>query len=213
MSFFSPFNGPGPPSYQKSPFPSNSNVPHTFIPSYDVPLAAEIAASKRWSYPLHLTLEELFQGKHCHFHIRRHLQSGSVTSVFIDLVVPPGTQAGTKLSCRGAGHERVDGSFQDIVFIIEQIPHDQFLRLGHDLAMRVRIPWTPKLKLGGKIAFAGINREERLVRIGHPNSNALKGTSTVGGAGMPILCKGNIIGRGNIIVKWVLLVLLLRSSC
>jgi DnaJ-class molecular chaperone len=128
-------------------------------------------------------------------------------------VVSPGTQSGTKLVCRGAGHERIDGSFQDIVFIIEQIPHDQFLRLGHDLAMRIRIPWSPKLKLGGKIAFAGIGGEERLVRIGHPLSNALKGTSTVAGAGMPVLCKGNIIGRGNIIVKWVLLALLLDSSC
>ncbi len=48
---------------------------------------------------------------------------------------------GTKILCCNVGHERLDGTRQDLAFIIREAPHDRFLRIDDDLYVDVRLPF------------------------------------------------------------------------
>lgn len=157
-----------------------------------------------WLYPVTLTLEELFVGKHCNFRIARNYVSGRSKSVVIEIDIPAGCRAGTKILCRNAGHEWKTNCFQDIAFLIEESPHDRFIRLFDDLVMEVRVPWVDGLKRqGGKVPFVGIDGRNLVVQIDYPRDKNMKGRSIIKGAGMPIREGGQIIGRGNMVVQCV----------
>ncbi len=49
----------------------------------------------------------------------------------LDVDVPPGCRAGTKIVFRDAGHERRDGMKQDLVFVVREVKHERFVR-GHE---------------------------------------------------------------------------------
>jgi len=53
--------------------------------------------------------------------------------VVLDVDVPPGCRAGTKIVFRDAGHERRDGMKQDLVFVVREAKHERFVR-GHEWA-------------------------------------------------------------------------------
>lgn len=100
------------------------------------------------------------------------------------------------------GHEWKPGIFQDIAFIIEEAPHDRFVRLFDDLIMDVRIPWVDKLRQqGGKVPLVGIDGRNLVIQIDTPKDRNTKGRSVVQGAGMPIRERGRVVGRGNLVVQ------------
>ena len=49
----------------------------------------------------------------------------------LDVDVPPGCRSGTKIVFRDAGHERRDGTKQDLVFVVREAKHKRFVR-GHE---------------------------------------------------------------------------------
>lgn len=146
-------------------------------------------------------MEDLYHGKHLRLRITRYNLSGVRKNVILDVDIPPGCQPGSRIYCRGAGHERKDGSFQDIVFLVDQEPHDKFSRVGNDLIMDVHIPWHEGLKRpGGKLCFTGINDEDIIVRLEF-SGNKQHGTCTIPGHGMPVRQGKAITGRGNLIIR------------
>lgn len=163
------------------------------------PLGA--GSSREWIYPLTLTLEELFSGKHCHFGIVRRMISGKERNVVIELDIPPGCQRGTRILCRGVGHQLPDGSLQDIVFVIEEAVHDRFTRSKDDLFLDLRISWTDDLRRQSKrVGIRGLDGEELSIYI-EARDKVLTGSHGIRGAGMPIRRQGKVRGRGNLIVR------------
>jgi len=157
-------------------------------------------------YSIALTLEELFTGKHCHIAITRRYVSGRSKNVAIEIDIPPGCRPGTRILSRNAGHEWKPNCLQDIVFIIEETPHDRFIRLFDDLIMEVRVPWVDSLKRqGGKVPFVGIDGRNLVVQIDYPRDKNMKGRGIIQGAGMPIRLGGRMVGRGNMVVQWEIL--------
>ncbi|KAL0953264.1 hypothetical protein HGRIS_004514 [Hohenbuehelia grisea] len=173
------------------PYPSpSSQDPARKIPS-------------QWIYRLHLTLEELFRGQPCLFQLSRSLRSGRTTQATVDFQIPPGCHHGTRFVCSGVGHERVDGSVQDVVFVVEEERHRRFTRVEDDLLIVLRLPWMEVHKSGGKVCVEGLDGSMHAFHINYAKRPALKGIRTIPGAGMPISQGERVIGRGDLFVWWV----------
>lgn len=100
--------------------------------------------SKDWIFPLPLALEDLFFGAHHRYRITRTLRNGRTQSVHLTLEIPPGWRKNTRLRVPGVGNQRKDGTFQDIVFVVEEQMHPRFVRSedGRDIEVCVRVPWA-----------------------------------------------------------------------
>lgn len=123
----------------------------------------------------------------------------------IEIDIPPGCRPGTRILCRNVGHEWQPGVYQDIAFIIEETPHDRFVRLFDDLIMDIRLPWVDSLRRqGGKVPFMGIDGRSLIIQIDYPRDKMMRGRSIVQGAGMPVRENGQVVGRGNLIIQYVL---------
>lgn len=156
-----------------------------------------------WIFYLHLSLEELFKGKTCRFQLSRTLRSGRQKEAVVDFRLPPGCHHGTRFVCRGVGHERADGSTQDVVFIVDELRHDRFFRIEDDLMANVIVPWASYAGAGGQIYVEGLDGKQHAVIQPQQSSTrrlALKGVRTIVGAGMPISEGERVIGRGDLVV-------------
>lgn len=175
---------------------------------YDIPLhSVGPGAAGEWVYSMALSLEDIFMGKHFRFGITRaYLSSKSkIKHVVIEIDVPAGCRAGTRILCRNVGHERKPGVYQDIAFIIEELRHDRFVRVMDDLVMDVRLPWADSLRRqGGKVPFTGIDGRVLSIEIHYQVDKCLKGRTVIKGAGMPIREHGQVVGRGKLMVQYVL---------
>ncbi|KAJ9474494.1 Protein SIS1 [Pseudozyma hubeiensis] len=87
---------------------------------------------------LPLSLQDLYTGTTKRLKVGRKLASGGSEEKVLTVEVKPGWKKGTKIRFSGAGHEVSPGSFQDVVFIVDEKPHAHFRRDGDDL--RVTIP-------------------------------------------------------------------------
>ncbi|KAI0749735.1 hypothetical protein C8Q80DRAFT_643268 [Daedaleopsis nitida] len=117
------------------------------------------SSSKDWIFPLRLTLEDLYYGathryritrtlsstrssESAHKSSRSHTPASKTQTVQIDVQVAPGWRTGTRIRVPAVGNQRADGSFQDIVFVVEEVPHARFERAGDDLVLSVHVPWA-----------------------------------------------------------------------
>lgn len=159
-------------------------------------------ASGEWTYSLHLTLEEFFNGKHCRFGIVRRYLSGELDNVMVEVDIPPGCQPGSAIICRGVGHELPDGTLENVSFILQEATHDRFTRLHDDLLLEIQIPWTEALRWQPKrVCVKGIDGEDISVYVDYSRDKTLTGSLSVRGAGMPVRERGKVFGRGNLIVR------------
>ncbi|KIL67692.1 hypothetical protein M378DRAFT_197091 [Amanita muscaria Koide BX008] len=99
---------------------------HDTLPSLKDYPTADLAAE--WTYPLPLSLEDIFHGKRLCYRITRRYLSGKSKGVVLDVDVPAGCRSGTKIVFRDAGHERRDGTKQDMVFLVQHAKHERFVR-------------------------------------------------------------------------------------
>ncbi|THV07266.1 hypothetical protein K435DRAFT_328938 [Dendrothele bispora CBS 962.96] len=194
----SPFN-----PHKKEDQKPSKQVSYDRIPSYGpINSARGLGTSKEWKYTLTLSLEELFRGKLCRFLITRHLLNGTMEDAFLEVDVPPGCEAGRKITCYNVGHEHHPSRYQDIVFVIAESDHDRFLRVDQDLVLECKIPWTESLeKQDGRLCIPAINGQNLSMKVSCPKRRKLTGTEVITGAGMPVMHKGIVIGRGNLIVQ------------
>ncbi|KDQ19385.1 hypothetical protein BOTBODRAFT_102770 [Botryobasidium botryosum FD-172 SS1] len=153
--------------------------------------------------PLKLSLEDLYSGVTKKLKLGRKLQSGESEEKIIEIHVLPGWKSGTKVRFKAAGNERADGSSQDVVFVVEELPHAHFARVGDDLIYHAPIPLLDALAgTGGTRAVDGI--DGRRLQISIPKSIVKPGQeSRITGEGMPVR-KDGAAGkrRGDLIVKW-----------
>lgn len=173
--------------------------------------------SKDWIFPLKASLEDLYHGATHHYRITRTLQSGKTQDVKIDIRVAAGWKTGTRIRVPDVGNELRDGSFQDIVFVVEEDDHPRFKRVGNDVYITVQIPWAdsrtrpyscPSMDsrlddndLRDEMAFVkGLDREEYALPIPRSLVEAADGTRIVG-AGMPIRHRGERAGKGDLVIR------------
>lgn len=161
-------------------------------------------ASKEWLFPLPLSLEEMFRGSHHNFLVKRELRSRKIEEVEIHVHVPPGTRAGTRIVCPRTGHQRKDGTFHDVVFLVEDEPNQQFSRVKDDLHINICVPWEDSLADGGgEICIEGVDGEEITFVLPYPlYDRATDGQVFVRGAGMPIRQGRKTVGRGDMIIRF-----------
>jgi len=189
------------------------------------PLSAPKASStlsKDWIFPLPLSLDDLYHGASHTYRITRALRSGKTQSVQIDIKILPGWRKGTRIRVPGVGNQRKDDTFQDIVFVVEELPHPRFTRVDNDLFISVHVPWADSQSrpyswsatessvdvpsdtsaTREELAFVkGLDGEEFALSIPRTLVEGADGTRIVG-AGMPIRNRGGTDGKGDLVVRW-----------
>ena len=167
--------------------------------------------AKDWIFPLPLTLEDFYHCAMQHYRITRTLKSGKTQEVKIDIKINPGWRTGTRIRIARTGNQRADGSYQDIVFVVKEIPHPRFTRIGDDLHLPIHVPARPKplpydiVRAGQKtpeeqVYVYALNEEKFALPIPRSPLDVASGTRIVGG-GMPVQRNGNNVGKGDLIVK------------
>ena len=179
-------------SESSHPSASKDSLPYNILGSRGY------GTTRLWTYPVYLTMEQLFYGQDLHIKITRRYQSGRKKHVVLDVHVPPGCRNGTQFLFRGAGHERADGKLQDIVFLVQQEAHESLDRDGDDLFMDVHLPWMDRLQYErGEARVRTIDGKEISLGIYYYKERLLSGIRVVRGAGMP---RGDG-SRGDMVVQ------------
>jgi len=176
----------GPRRYQTQPPPSapKSNAPSEFI------------------RPLKLSLEEIYTGTTKRMKVSRRNFDGSTEEKVLEIVVQPGWKEGTKVRFPRAGNEAADGSSPDLVFVVEDKPHERFSRQGDDLIGKIEIPLVEALTNDSGVKMQLEHLDGRKLQVQVPPGVVKPGQETrVAGEGMPIRRKG-ASGKGDLIVRW-----------
>ena len=118
--------------------------------------------------------------------------------------VLPGWKAGTKASFDGAGNEEEDGSFQKVVFVVEEKPHSTFKREGDDLVINYRLPLVDALcgmsDTSKAPTVTGIDGKSHPIRL--PSGVITpEHQIRISGAGMPKRKDGKVAGKGDLVVN------------
>ncbi|XP_062233967.1 uncharacterized protein LOC133931141 [Phragmites australis] len=171
------------------------------------------ASSVNMQRPLHkphpienrlpVSLSDLYKGVTKKMKISRETidASGRVSQVeeILTIDVKPGWKKGTKITFPEKGNEAPNMTAADIVFIIEEKPHDVFTREGNDLVMTEKISLAEALT-GYTVRVTTLDGRSLLLPINsviHPSYEEV-----VPGEGMPIpkdpTKKGNLRIKFNI---------------
>lgn len=158
--------------------------------------------------PLKVTLEDLYNGTTKHLKVGRRLMDGSTEDKVLDIQIHPGWKSGTKIRFPRAGNELPpSGEAQDLVFVVEEKPHDVFKRDGNNLVANVKIPLVEALA-GPQ---SGVKRHIKVVdmldgrkyQVPVPLGVVKPGQqTTISGEGMPIRKDGVAKSKGDLIVNW-----------
>ncbi|KAJ7261780.1 hypothetical protein B0H12DRAFT_1105708 [Mycena haematopus] len=171
-------------------------------PSPKKTASASTSAPSEITKPLKLSLAELYSGTTKKLKVGRRLLDGSSEDKVLEIAVQPGWKSGTKVRFPHAGNEQPSGEPQDLVFVVEEKPHEVFEREGNDLSCRVPLTLLEALTGGGgkKIVEA---LDGRKLQVTVPSAPVQPGQrTTVAGEGMPIRKDGSVRKRGDLIVKW-----------
>ncbi|KAJ7761970.1 hypothetical protein DFH07DRAFT_739604 [Mycena maculata] len=160
------------------------------------------AAPREITRPLKLSLGELYSGTTKRLKVGRRLLDGSSEDKVLEILVQPGWKSGTKVRFPHAGNDQRNGEAQDLVFVVEEKPHEVFERQGNDLVCHVKIPLLDALTgSGSKRVVEAL--DGRKLQITVPAGIVKPGQETmVSGEGMPIRKDGSVKRKGDLIVKW-----------
>jgi len=160
-------------------------------------------ASQDITRPLKVGLEELYTGTTKRLKIGRRLLDGTTEDKILEIQVHPGWKSGTKIRFPHAGNETQFGEAQDLVFVVEEKPHDRFTRDGNDLVTKVKIPLVEALSNEGVKKHVVEALDGRKLQVKVPNGIIKPGQeTTVAGEGMPIRKDGSVKNKGDMVVKW-----------
>ncbi|THH29995.1 hypothetical protein EUX98_g4189 [Antrodiella citrinella] len=164
--------------------------------------AASSAGPSEITKPLKVTLEELYVGATKRLKVGRKLLSGGTEDKVLEIQVYPGWKSGTKVRFPRAGNEQPSGEAQDLVFVVEEKPHDRFVREGNDLITHQSLPLVEALAgSGGKRTVEALDGRKLQVTI--PTGVVKPGQqSLISGEGMPVRKEGAVKQKGDMIVKW-----------
>lgn len=161
--------------------------------------------------PLPVSLEDLYTGSVKKLKVTKKLLSGGTEVNTLEVTIRPGYKAGTKFKFAGAGHE-TPTSTQDMVFVLEEKPHDTFKREGDDLVLEIQVPLVDALS--GPTAPATFTRtvkmlDGRILRYDIPYPSTAHGGAPlkpgqvikVAGEGMPVSKKDSLKKKGDLLIR------------
>ncbi|ORX62718.1 DnaJ-domain-containing protein [Hesseltinella vesiculosa] len=86
-----------------------------------------------------VTLDELYHHSPKQITVERQLRDGTTASKRLLVHVRPEWRSGTKVKFPGAGHELPGGGSQDLICLVQVLPHPVFKRHGDDLEATLEI--------------------------------------------------------------------------
>lgn len=155
------------------------------------------------SRPLKVSLEDLYAGSTKHLKVGRKLLSGGTEEKVLEIQIHPGWKSGTKVRFPKAGNEQPPhGEAQDLVFVVEEKPHERFTREGNDLVTQEKISLVDALtNAGGSRTIQALDGKR--VTVALPSGVVKSGSqSRVSGQGMPVRKDGQVKSKGDLIVRW-----------
>ena len=209
--------------------PPKTSEPLLRPPIIGIPLRPSHAPDTQnsdWIFPLPLTLEELFSGTNYRFQITRKLRSSpkpeshptstpksthsplddeaNTSTIHVNVDIPPGGYKNmTQMRFEGIGNQRKsDGTFQDIVFVVQEVLHDRFIRIQDDLVARIELTWDEALQKEDTILVDGLDGEQ--VEVPIPKVPDDSKETRIPKAGMPVRnAKDEVVGRGDLVIRRV----------
>ena len=157
--------------------------------------------------PLKVSLEDLYNGATKHLKVGRKLLDGTTEDKVLEIQIHPGWKSGTKIRFPHAGNEQHSGQAQDLVFVVEEKPHEVFKREGNDLYANLKVPLVEALAGPpggvGKLSKTLELLDGRKLQIPVPMGVVKPGqTMTIPGEGMPIRKDGAVQKKGDLVVQW-----------
>jgi len=144
-------------------------------------------------------LEEIFNGAKRKLRVKRKTfdENGKILreDKELEINVKPGMKPGSKFKFKGVGDE-IDGTKQDLHFIIEEKPHERFVREGDNLINTIAIPLKDAL-VGWSRTIETIDGKRLTVSHSGPTSD--KWQEVYPGQGM--VHSKNPSQRGDLIVR------------
>ncbi|XP_051187018.1 uncharacterized protein [Lolium perenne] len=131
--------------------------------------AAAMAAPPPVESKLACTLEELYTGVTKKMKISRNVVDATgrmkTESEILSIEVKPGWKKGTKITFPGKGNQQWNQLPADLVFVVDERPHDVYRRDGNDLLAEARV--TLAEALGGTVVvLAALDGRELAVDVG-----------------------------------------------
>jgi DnaJ family protein B protein 4 len=157
--------------------------------------------------PLKVSLEDLYSGTVKHLKVGRRLLDGTTEDKVLEIRIHPGWKSGTKIRFPQSGNEQSDGKTQDLVFVVEEKPHETFKREGNDLTCNVQLSLVEALTgppPGVSKFTKTVNMlDGRKLQVPIPLGIVKPGQETkIPEEGMPIRKEGSVKNKGDLIVKW-----------
>lgn len=150
---------------------------------------------------IEVSLEQLYSGGKIRYPLTRTVRTGRriiENSEVLTINVMPGWKEGTKITFSGKGD--IDSGIEpgDIIFTIKVKEHDRFVRIGNDLQTQIDITLDQALN-GFMTEIKCLNGHNKVVSL--PNGiNETKYTYRILGEGMPVRKEGKVIGTGDLLV-------------
>ena len=140
------------------------------------------------SHSLRCTLEELYTGATKRVKLTRtvvdHASGRPVgKEEVLSIEVKPGWKAGTKVRFEGKGDERPGARAGDIVFVIEEKPHERFKREGNNLVHTAKVSLADAL-CGPTVEVETLDHRKLAVSVSGVATPTA--TKVVKGEGMPL---------------------------
>ena len=157
--------------------------------------------------PLKVSLEDLYSGALKHLKVTRRLLDGTTEDKVIEIQIHPGWKSGTKIRFPQAGHEQPGGKAQDMVFVIEEKPHETLRRDGNNLVCNIELSLVESLT-GPPPGVTKFTKtvdmlDGRKLQVPVPLGIVKPGQETlISGEGMPIRKEGTVKNKGDLIVRW-----------
>ncbi|CAH1114317.1 unnamed protein product [Psylliodes chrysocephalus] len=154
-------------------------------------------------HPLHLTLHEVYFGGVKKMKIHRLVFTNAerttteVKEKILNVPIKPGIKAKTEIIFPDEGDQNPATIPADVVFIIEDRPHDNFVRDGNNLIMTVTVSLEEAL-LGTTVTVKTV--DHRTIRIPITDVISPGYEKIVDNEGMPIL--EQYPDKGNLIIKF-----------
>lgn len=143
------------------------------------------------SLELPITLNEILTGAEKTIALGRGAHAEKVS-----VKVPRGIETGKKLRVSGKGSPSpMGGQPGDLYLLINVLPHDTFIREGHDLIVEKKIPFSAAV-LGTEIAVPTLEGKQLKVKVAPGTQGQSK--LRIKGNGLPCGPKGD---RGNLYVR------------
>jgi len=150
--------------------------------------------------PVKCTLEELYAGTTKKMRITRSvvdqlsMKRMSVQDL-LEIQVKPGWKKGTKITFEGKGDEEPGMEPADVVFVLDEKPHNTFARQGDDLVYTQKMPLVDAL-CGTHVTFTHLDGGVRSYALTEPLGPGR--TKVVRGEGMPNSKTGR---KGDLLIQ------------